>query len=137
MPLGMQVSLQKPDRAKPKGRTIKESEARTLKLGARGEKKMTRKCKNCGIADGHNIRTCLAIEENRIKLANMDGRKRGRPRGSKNKLQSTVVNTRLQYACDEDSEGSYTSSDASSDECDDDAEMKMVLRSRKKQSVEK
>ena len=42
---------------------IKTSEQRVVKLGAKGEKKKTRKCQKCGIADGHNSRTCLSIEE--------------------------------------------------------------------------
>ncbi|WVZ49235.1 hypothetical protein U9M48_000609 [Paspalum notatum var. saurae] len=40
------ISMEKPDRAKPKGRTIKD--------------------KKCGIADGHNSRTCMSLEENRV-----------------------------------------------------------------------
>jgi hypothetical protein len=46
---------------------------------------MTRKCQTCGIADGHNSRTCLSLEENRLRLASLAGRKRGRPPGSRNK----------------------------------------------------
>ena len=75
----------RPINARPKGRTIKTSEQRVLKLGAKGEKKKTRKCQKCGIADGHNSRTCLSIEENRVKLASLADRKRGRPPGSRNK----------------------------------------------------
>jgi hypothetical protein len=47
---------------------------------------MSRKCQKCGIADGHNSRTCLTVEDNRIRLANLAGRKRGRPPGSRNKI---------------------------------------------------
>ena len=75
----------RPNNARPKGRTIKTSEQRVVKLGAKGEKKKTRKCQKCGIADGHNSRTCLSIEENRVKLASLADRKRGRPPGSRNK----------------------------------------------------
>jgi hypothetical protein len=46
---------------------------------------MSRKCQKCGIADGHNSRTCLTVEDNRVRLANLSGRKRGRPPGSRNK----------------------------------------------------
>jgi hypothetical protein len=43
-----------PDRARPKGRTRKNTEVRIMKLGAKGEKKKNRRCQLCGIADGHN-----------------------------------------------------------------------------------
>ncbi|WVZ96654.1 hypothetical protein U9M48_042264 [Paspalum notatum var. saurae] len=42
-PIFEAISLEKLDRAKPKGRTIKENEASSLKLGAKGEKKKNRK----------------------------------------------------------------------------------------------
>jgi len=58
----------RPINARPKGRTIKTSEQRVLKLGAKGEKKKTRKCQKCGIADGHNSRTCLSIGLNWLAL---------------------------------------------------------------------
>ena len=79
------ISLARPNNSKPKGRTIKGSEQKVIKLGAKGTKKMTRKCQKCGIADGHNSRTCLSMEENRQRLASLAGRKRGRPPGSRNK----------------------------------------------------
>ena len=41
----------------------------------------------CGIADGHNSRTCLSVEENRARLAN---RKRGRPAGSRLNTKTTA-----------------------------------------------
>lgn len=44
--------MDKPTRTKPKGRTIKNDEIRTVKLGAKGEKKMNRRCKKCEFADG-------------------------------------------------------------------------------------
>jgi len=84
------VNLERLDRARPKGRTIPESEKYVLKLGAKGEKKMTRKCTICGIKDGHNSRTCLSKEENRERLASLSGRKRGRPPGSRNRFQHTA-----------------------------------------------
>ena len=77
--------MARPNNSRPKGRTIKGSEERVIKLGAKGTKKMTRKCQKCGIADGHNSRTCLSMEENRQRLASLAGRKRGRPPGSRNK----------------------------------------------------
>eukprot|EP00267_Zea_mays_P041791 XP_020393718.1 uncharacterized protein LOC109939800 [Zea mays] len=70
------VNLARPDKANPKGRTIKSSEQQVLKLGAKGAKKMSKKCQKCGIADGHNSRTCLTVEDNRVRLANLSGRKR-------------------------------------------------------------
>ena len=41
----------------------------------------------CGIADGHNSRTCLSVKENRARLAN---RKRGRPAGSRLNSKTTA-----------------------------------------------
>jgi hypothetical protein len=79
------ISLARPNNSKPKGRTIKGSEQKVIRLGAKGTKKMNRKCQKCGIADGHNSRTCLSLEENRLQLASLAGRKRGRPPGSRNK----------------------------------------------------
>ena len=38
------VSLRRPDNAKPKGRTISDTEKRVIKLGAKGDKKKNRKC---------------------------------------------------------------------------------------------
>jgi hypothetical protein len=84
------ISLARPNNSKPKGRTIKGSEQKVIKLGAKGTKKMTRKCQKCGIADAHNSRTCLSIEENRLRLASLAGRKRGRPPGSRNKSGSNA-----------------------------------------------
>jgi hypothetical protein len=72
------ISLARPNNAKPKGRTIKGSEQKVIKLGAKGTKKMNRKCQKFGIADGHNSRTCLSFEENRVRLASLAGHKRGR-----------------------------------------------------------
>jgi hypothetical protein len=80
----------RPNNARPKGRTIKTSEQRVVKLDAKGEKK-TRKCQKCGIADGHNSRICLSIEENRVKLASLADRKRGRPPGSRNKNSTMAL----------------------------------------------
>jgi len=62
-----------------------------VKLGAKGEKKKNRKCQKCGIADGHNSRTCLTVEENRTRLAELACKKRGRPPGSKNKSAATAA----------------------------------------------
>jgi hypothetical protein len=79
------VSMDKPINAKPKGRTIRSDEVRTVKLGAKEEKKMNRRCKKCGVADGHNSRTCLSVEENRVCLVNLaNPRKRGHLPGSRN-----------------------------------------------------
>jgi hypothetical protein len=65
------INLSIPDRAIPKGRTIKNTEDRIMKLGAKGEKKKNRRCQLCGIADGHNNRMCLSMEENRARLAKL------------------------------------------------------------------
>jgi hypothetical protein len=80
--------LRRPDNAKPKGRTISDIEKRVIKLDAKGVKKKNRKCQRCGIADGHNSRTYLSVEVNRLRLASLTGRKRGWPLGSRNKGSS-------------------------------------------------
>lgn len=82
------ISLARTNNAKAKGRTIKRSEQKDLKLGAKGTKKKNRKCKIYGNADGHNSHTCLSIQDNRVQLANLVVRKIGRPLGSKNKIGS-------------------------------------------------
>jgi hypothetical protein len=84
------INLGMLDRAKPKGRTIKNTEERILKLGAKGEKKKNRRCQLCGIADGHNNRTCLSLEENIARLATLANRKRGRPPGSRINSKTNV-----------------------------------------------
>ncbi|WVZ84433.1 hypothetical protein U9M48_031466 [Paspalum notatum var. saurae] len=134
------ISLEKPDRAKPKGRTIKDNEARVPKLGAKGEKKKNRRCKKCGIADGHNSRTCLSLEENKVRLANMVGRKRGRPPGSRNKsaisvahwIETSISKKRsVDLSDDEDLDDSDMETDGSAQE---DGELQLstrVLQSRK------
>ena len=41
--------------------------------------------KKCGVADGHNSRTCLSVEENRARLVILaNPRKRGHPPGLRN-----------------------------------------------------
>jgi hypothetical protein len=77
------INLSMPDRARPKGWTIKNTEERIMKLGAKGEKKKNRRCQLCGIADGHNSKMCLSVEENNTRLARLANRKRGRPTGSR------------------------------------------------------
>jgi hypothetical protein len=74
---------------------------------------MSRKCQKCGIADGHNSRTCLTIEDNRVRLANLAGRKRGRPPGSRNKIggaaphwnETSTSKKRTVYVGDDESSG--------------------------------
>jgi hypothetical protein len=39
----------RPDNARPKGRTIKTSEQRVVKLGAKGEKKKNQKCQSVAL----------------------------------------------------------------------------------------
>lgn len=57
----MGISLARPDKAKPKGRNKHAAKKKEVKLGAKGEKKKNKKCKICGIADGHNASTCLQV----------------------------------------------------------------------------
>jgi hypothetical protein len=64
------INLDKSTQAKPKGRTIKNDEVRTVKLGAKGEKKMNRRCKKCEIADDI-IENLPVSGENRVHLANL------------------------------------------------------------------
>ena len=46
---------------------------------------MNRRCKKCGVADGHNSKTCLSVEENRVRLVSLaNPRQRGRSLGSSN-----------------------------------------------------
>jgi hypothetical protein len=87
------ISLARPNNSKPKGRTIKGSEQKVIKLGAKGTK---------------NSRTCLSMEENRLRLASLAGRKRGRPPGSRNKAGSKApdwneTTTSKKHAIDFDS----------------------------------
>lgn len=79
------ISLKKLDNAKPKDRTLKVSEQKEIKLGAKGVKKKNRMCHQCGVADGHNSHTYLSLEENTVQLASLADRKRLRPLGSRNK----------------------------------------------------
>jgi hypothetical protein len=97
------------DRARPKGRTMKNTEERIMKLGAKGEKKKNSRCQLCGIADGHNNRTCLSVEENRARLAKLANRKRGRPAGLRlnNKTTATQwneISTAKKHRIDEEVE---------------------------------
>ncbi|WVZ58692.1 hypothetical protein U9M48_008934 [Paspalum notatum var. saurae] len=133
------ISLEKPDRAKPKGRTIKENEASSMKLGAKGEKKKNIKCKKCGVADGHNSRTCLTLKENRVRLANMVGRKKGRLLGSRNKSAisaahwietSTSRKRSVEFSDDEDTDDSDMETDGSAQGVDEMQLSTRVLRSK-------
>jgi hypothetical protein len=107
--------LRRPDNAKPKGRTINDNEKRVIKLGAKGDKKKNRKCQRCGIADGHNSRTCLSVEENRLRLASLTGRKRGWPIGSRNKGSSNAPNWN-ETCTSKKHRGGVTDNDSSSGE---------------------
>ncbi|WVZ71078.1 hypothetical protein U9M48_019704 [Paspalum notatum var. saurae] len=55
-------------------------------LGAKGEKKGTRKCKTCGVYATHNSATCPTKPENQAHLAAKKNRIRGRPPGTRNKI---------------------------------------------------
>ncbi|KAJ1280348.1 hypothetical protein BS78_04G225200 [Paspalum vaginatum] len=46
---GRAISFIAPPRSKPKGRNVSSSEKEMLTLGAKGEKKGTKKCKTCGV----------------------------------------------------------------------------------------
>jgi hypothetical protein len=83
--------LDQPNQAKLKGRTIKESEARVIKLGAKGEKYKNQRCQTCGVADGHNSWTCLFLEENRVRLANLGNHKSGCPLAQKRKEHQMLL----------------------------------------------
>lgn len=109
------ISLKKLDNAKPKDRTLKVSEQKEIKLGAKGVKKKNIMCHQCGVADGHNSHTCLSVEENRVQLASLTGRKRGRPIGSRNKGSSSAPN--WNEACtSKKHQGGVTDNDSSSGE---------------------
>ncbi|CAL4981349.1 unnamed protein product [Urochloa decumbens] len=79
------ISRVPPPRAKTKGRIIPESEKQQVSLGAKGEKKGTRKCGKCGYCATHNARTCLQHHHNRERLEAMKNRTRGRTPGAQNK----------------------------------------------------
>ena len=74
---------------------------------------MSRKCQKCGLADGHNSRTCLTVEDNRIRLASLTGHKVGRPLGSGNKFggaapqwnETSTSKKRTVYVGDDESSG--------------------------------
>lgn len=66
--LGKGVSLEKPDKSRPKGRTIKPTETRELQLGAKGQK----------------------------SLAALGERRSGRPPVSRNKATQVGIVVRLQ-----------------------------------------
>lgn len=79
-----EISMDRPDKSKPKGRTIGLGEQRIIKLGAKGDNKKNRRCQTCGTAYGHNSHTSLSLEENKARLANLANRKRGHSLGSRN-----------------------------------------------------
>jgi hypothetical protein len=83
------INREPPPRAKPKGRSIPESEKREISLGAKGPKKGTRRCSSCGYFATHNSRTCLKLKHNKARLEEMQSRTRGRPRGAQNKCSDT------------------------------------------------
>ena len=83
------ISRVPPPRAKRKGRKMTGFEKKEVTLGARGEKKGTRRCSVCGMYTTHNARTCLQLKHNRERLEAMhNSRQRGRPPGAKNKSRA-------------------------------------------------
>lgn len=90
--VGDGVSLEPPDKAKTKGRTIPASEVREVQLGAKGVKKNNKTCYTCGIACGHDSRTCHLIPRNKERLDALRApKRRGRPPGAKNKQKSPAM----------------------------------------------
>ena len=79
------ISRVPPQRAKPKGRNMTQLEKKQVTLGAKGEKKGTRRCSVCRFYTTHNSRTCPTLEHNQQRLEAMRNKKRGRPPGAKNK----------------------------------------------------
>ncbi|KAF8768991.1 hypothetical protein HU200_004532 [Digitaria exilis] len=81
------ISRMPPPRAKTKGRKMTETEKKQVTLGAKGEKKGTRRCSICKQYVTHNSRTCPLLDHNRERLEAMRNRntERGRPVGAKNK----------------------------------------------------
>jgi hypothetical protein len=77
-----------PEKVKPKGRNKMESDKAAVTLGVSGEKLGTTRCKACGKYATHNVRTCLSLEHNRMRLEAMRNKKRGRPPGAKHKKVS-------------------------------------------------
>jgi hypothetical protein len=74
---------------------------------------MNKRCKKCGVVDGHNSRTCLSIEENRAHLVILaNPRKRGRSPGSRN------INTSRAPEWNETSSEKHAMSLDTSDESD-------------------
>jgi hypothetical protein len=89
--VGEGVNLQPLEKSKTKGQTIKPSEQRVLKLGAKGPKKNNRTCSTCGLQAGHDSLTCLLLPHNKERLAQLGTKKRGRPPGAKNKVESDAM----------------------------------------------
>jgi hypothetical protein len=48
------------------------------------------RCQSCGIADGHNSRMRVSMEENMARLAKLANRKRGRPTESRLNNKTTA-----------------------------------------------
>ncbi|CAO2152503.1 unnamed protein product [Urochloa humidicola] len=79
------ISREPPPRAKPKGRKLTDTEKQEVTLGAKGEKKGTRRCQECKMLATHNSRTCPSLPHNQQRLEALRNKKGpGRPPGSKN-----------------------------------------------------
>jgi hypothetical protein len=61
----------------------KKYERKDYETRCQMRKKKNRRCQLCGIADGHNNRMCLSVEENRARLTKLANRKIGRRAGSR------------------------------------------------------
>nr|TKW09389.1 hypothetical protein SEVIR_6G091300v2 [Setaria viridis] len=80
------ISRVPPPRAKTKGWSIPASKKKEISLGAKGEKKGTRRCSICGYYATHNVRTCTKLKHNRERLEVLKNRMRGRPRGEEHNI---------------------------------------------------
>jgi hypothetical protein len=85
------INLGMLDRAKPKGRTIKNTEERILKLGAKGEKRRIGDASYLELQmDTTAGLVCLWKRIYRARLATLANQKRGRPSGSRINSKTTV-----------------------------------------------
>jgi hypothetical protein len=87
----------RPNNARPKGRTVKTSEQRVVKLGAKGEKKKTRKCqKNVALLMDTTVAPACLWRKIGLNWLALLIEKRGRPHGSRNK-NSTIAPSGMRH----------------------------------------
>jgi hypothetical protein len=63
----IELSYEKPNKSKAKGRTIPDSEPRSTTLGAKGPKLGTKACRMCGLSS-HDVRTCPDLPHNKVRI---------------------------------------------------------------------